>query len=146
LAIRERKSQAGLSNAHFIDNLNRAIRQCGVILCDLIPRIYDTPREVRILGEDRTEQIVTVNQAYHDDVQNVDKCYDLARGQYDVTISVGPSYSTQRQETWDVLTQLAQAYPQLVQVAGDLIFESADFPGADRIADRIRKTLPPGLA
>ena len=145
VAIRQRQSQAGLSNAHFIDNLNRAIRQCGVILCDLIPKIYNTAREVRILGEDRKEQIVKVNQQYVDP-QGQMQCYDLSSGQYDVTIAVGPSYSTQRQETWDTLTQLAQAYPQLMQIAGDVLFSNADFPGAQQLADRFRKTLPPGLA
>src|SRR5215472_19269456 len=83
VAIRQRQSQAGLSNAHFIDNLNRAIRQCGVILCDLIPRIYDVPREVRILGEDKAQQIVKVNQQFRD-WDGKDKCYDLTSGQYDV--------------------------------------------------------------
>ena len=145
VAIRQRQSQAGLANAHFIDNLNRAIRQCGVILTDLIPKIYDTAREVRILGEDRAQQIVKVNQQFRDWNGEV-KCYDLTSGQYDVVAGVGPTSATQRQETWDTLTQLAQAYPQLVQIAGDIMFDNADFPGADKLADRIRKTLPPGLA
>lgn len=145
IAIRQRQSQAGLSNAHFIDNLNRAIRMCGIALCDLIPKIYDGPREVRILGIDRTQQIVKVNQQWRDD-KGVNRCYDLSSGQFDATITVGPSYPTQRQENWDVLTQFAQAYPQLLQIAGDLVFKSADFPGASEIADRFRKTLPPGLA
>ena len=154
VAIRQRQSQTGMANAHFIDNLNRAIRQCGRILCDAIPRIYDTAREVRILGEDRMQQIVMVNQPFKDwpaplkAEMRLDegKCYDLQNGQYDVVVSVGNTAPTQRQETWQTLTQLAQAYPQLMQVAGDLIFETADFPGADKIADRLRKTLPPGLA
>src|SRR5262249_13710471 len=122
VAIRQRQSQSSLSNFHFIDNLNRAIRHCGEILVDLIPKIYDMPREVRILGEDRKQQIVRVNQRYVDE-KGRDRCYDLARGKYDVTISVGPQYATQRQEAFSTLTQLAQAYPQLVQIAGDIIFD-----------------------
>src|SRR4030095_14332132 len=39
IAIQRRQNQSGLSNFHFIDNLNRAIRQCGVVLCDLIPKL-----------------------------------------------------------------------------------------------------------
>ncbi|HKE24977.1 MAG TPA: portal protein [Bryobacteraceae bacterium] len=144
IAIRQRQSQAGLANAHFIDNLNRAIRQCGVILTDLIPKIYDMPREVRILGEDRAQQIVKVNQQFQEWNGQI-KCYDLASGQYDVVASAGPTSITQRQETWETLTQLAQAYPQLLQIAGDILFDNADFPGADKLADRLRKTLPPGL-
>jgi hypothetical protein len=144
IAIRQRQSQAGLANAHFIDNLNRAIRQCGVILTDLIPKIYDMPREVRILGEDRAQQIVKVNQQFQDWDRQI-KCYDLSSGQYDVVAAAGPTSLTQRQETWETLTQLAQAYPQILQVAGDILFDNADFPGADKLADRLRKTLPPGL-
>jgi hypothetical protein len=145
IAIQRRQNQSGLSNFHFIDNLNRAIRQCGVVLCDLIPKIYDTPRQVRVLGEDRKQKIVMVNQKYKDEME-IDRCYKLNAGKYDVTITTGPSYTTQRQETFDVLTQFAQAYPQLLQIAGDLVFQNADFPAGEKIAERFKKALPPGLA
>jgi len=144
VAIQRRQNQSSLSNLHFIDNLNRAIRQCGVVLVDLIPKIYETAREVRILGEDRKQEIVKVNQHYVDD-KNVARCYDLANGQYDVTITTGPSYPTQRQEAFDMLTKMAQAYPQLLPIAGDVIFRNGDFPGSDKLAERFQKTLPPQL-
>src|SRR5215471_13519430 len=144
IAIRQRQSQAGLSNFHFVDNLNRAIRQCGVVLCDLIPKIYDTPREIRILGEDRAQQVVQVNQNFVND-QGMYDCYDLTSGKYDVTIKVGPSYTTQREETWSTLTDFARAYPPLLQMAGDIIFANGDFAGSDKIAERFRKMLPPGM-
>jgi hypothetical protein len=133
-----------LSNFHFVDNLNRAILQCGVILCDLIPKIYDTPREVRILGPDLQETIVKVNQQFADDY-NQPKCYDLANGKYDVRLKIGPSFKTQRQETAAQVAQLAQNFPQLMQVAGDIVFENLDFAGADQIADRLRRAMPPNL-
>lgn len=144
VAIQRRQNQSGLANLHFIDNLNRAIRQCGVVLVDLIPKIYDTAREVRILGEDRKQEIVKVNQHYIDD-KGIERCYDLANGQYDVTITTGPSYPTQRQEAFDMLTKMSQAYPQLMPIAGDVIFRNGDFPGADKLAERFQKTLPPQL-
>jgi len=144
IAIQRRQSQSGMANLHFMDNLNRAIRHCGEILVDLIPKIYDMPREVRILGEDRAQQIVKVNQQYTDE-KGRDRCYDLNAGKYDVAITVGPSYPTQRLEAFETMTKIAQAYPQILQVAGDLIFRNGDFPGADKIADRLQKTLPPGL-
>lgn len=144
IAIQRRQSQSGMANMHFLDNLNRAIRHCGEILVDLIPKIYDTPREVRILGEDRTQQIVKVNQQYRDE-KGRDHCYDFSLGQYDVALTTGPSYPTQRLEAFDTMTRMAQAYPQLLQIAGDLIFTNGDFPGADKIADRLRRTLPPEL-
>lgn len=144
IAIQRRQSQSGMSNLHFMDNLSRAIRHCGEILVDLIPRIYDTPREIRILGEDRAQQVVKVNQSYRDD-KGKDRYHDLSIGKFDVAITTGPSYPTQRLEAFDTMTKLAQAYPPIMQVAGDLIMENGDFPGADKIADRLRKTLPPAL-
>ena len=144
IAIQRRQSQSGMANMHFLDNLNRAIRQCGVVLVDLIPKIYDTAREVRILGEDRAQQIVKVNQQYRDE-KGKDRCYDLSLGSYDVALTTGPSYPTQRLEAFDTMTKIAQAYPQILSVAGDLIFANGDFPGADKIAERLKRALPPAL-
>jgi hypothetical protein len=144
IAIQRRQSQSGMANMHFLDNLNRAVRHCGEVLVDLIPKIYDTPRVVRILGEDRAQQIIKVNQQYTDE-KGKDHCYDFSLGDYDVALSPGPSYVTQRQEAFDVMTRLTQAYPQIMQIAGDLVFSNGDFPGADKIAERFKKTLPPQL-
>lgn len=144
IAIQRRQNQSGVANFHFVDNLNRAIRHCGAILADLIPKIYSAPRQVRILGEDRKQQVVMVNQQYRDD-KGVDRHYDLTAGKYDVTITVGPSYTTQRQEAFETLSQFATAYPALLQVAGDLIFQYSDLPGAQKISERLAKLLPPAL-
>lgn len=145
VAIRQRQSQGGLSNFHFIDNLNRAILQCGAILCDLIPKIYDTPREVRILGEDNKEEIVKVNQRWQDD-RGQEHCYDLLNGKYDVRLKIGPNYLTDQEKTQALVTELARSYPPLMQVAGDIVMKSMNFKGAEEIAERLRKALPPGIA
>lgn len=62
-----------------------------------------------------------------------------------MTVDTGPSYHTQRQEASEALTQLAQANPQLMQVAGDIVVRSFDFPMAEELAKRLEKTLPPNL-
>ena len=41
---------------------------------------------------------------------------------------------------------LAQTNPKLWDVAGDLIVKSIDVNGADEMAHRLRKILPPGIA
>ena len=38
-----------------------------------------------------------------------------------------------------------QAVPQAAQVSGDLIARAMDWPGADDIAERLEKMLPPGM-
>ena len=144
IAIQRRQGQMELSNFHFVDNLNRAILQCGVILCDLIPKIYDTPREVRILGPDMQEKIVKVNQRFRDDY-GVDRCYDLTNGKYDVRMKIGPTFKNQQEKTETQLVELSRNFPQLMQVAGDVIFDNLNFNGAEKIADRLRKAMPPAL-
>ncbi len=140
IAIARRNAQAQTSNFHFIDNLNRSIRHVGKILVDLIPKIYDTERALRIIGEDGTEEVVTVNTIFDGKAK-----YNLGAGKYDVIVETGPSYATKRQEAAAMMIEMTKAFPQLAQIAGDLVVGNMDWPGAKEIQARIRKTLAPGL-
>lgn len=143
IAIRQRLAQGSTSNYHFIDNVASAITFEARILVDLIPKIYDRPgRVVRILGEDGTEQRVTVNQPAVDK-GGMQYLYDLHTGRYDVVVEVGPSYATKRQESVESMTAFAQAAPQLVPQYADLYVKAMDWPGAKEISERVR---PPGVA
>lgn len=143
IAIQRRNSQAQTSNFHFIDNLSRALRHGGRILVDLIPHIYDTERVIRTLGEDDTVEMVKINGIFEHNGQK--KNYRFGHGKYDVTVSSGPSFQTKRQEAVDSMMAMTQAYPKVAEVAGDLLVRNMDWPGASEIADRLKKTLPPGL-
>lgn len=134
VAIQSRQRESDTSNSHFMDNLARAQRKIGRIIAELIPFVYDSDRMVRIIGEDEAEKIIRVNGQGGP---------DLTRGTYDVTVTTGPSYTTRRLEAFDMLTQFANSYPPLLQIAGDIIFRNSDIPGAERIAERFKATLPP---
>ena len=51
-AIQARQQSSNLTVMHFLDNLERSFRQGGNIIEEMIPKIYDTEREVTILGQD----------------------------------------------------------------------------------------------
>lgn len=144
VAIQRRNQQAQTSNFHFIDNLTRSLRHTGRILIDLIPKIYDTARTARIIGEDGEQRIVKLNEQFEENGKQVK--YDLGAGKFDVTVDVGPSFASKRQEAASSMMEVTRAVPQLMQVAGDLMIKNMDWPGAQEIADRLKKTLPPGLA
>jgi len=144
IAIQRRNIQAQTSNFHFIDNLSKSIRHCGRIIVDLIPHIYDTPRAARILGEDGTEEIVRLNEQFLKNGKLTK--YNFGVGKYDVTVDTGPSFETRRQEAVASMADLTRSYPQIMQVAGDLMVKNMDWPGASEIAERLKKTLPPGVA
>lgn len=141
-AIIARQREGDNATYAWIDNLARSIQHAGRILVDLIPRIYDTARIVRVMGEDETAEMVPINYVTPDG----QKIHDLTAGKYDVEIVVGPSYATKRMEAAESMMAFMQAMPQTAQIAGDLLAKSMDWPGADAIAERLKKILPPGIA
>jgi hypothetical protein len=144
---RSQQRQGDTANFHYTDNLNRSIRHCGRCIVDMIPHYYDAKRVVRMMKEDGTIEPAEVNVQKVDPVtQTVTEVLnDLTIGTYDVTVSTGPGYSTLRQEAAEGMVQLGENFPKLMEVAGDLVVESMDWPGADKIAERLKKTMPPEL-
>jgi hypothetical protein len=143
IAIQKRNVQAQTSNFHFVDNLTRSQRHTGRILIDLLPKVYDTARVGRILGEDGTPEIVKINQEFEKNGEVL--TYDLSKGKYDATVDVGPSYASKRQEAAASMMEVTKALPQIMQIAGDLMVKNMDWPGAQELAERLKKTIPPEL-
>lgn len=141
-AIIARQREGDMASFAWIDNLARSIAHTGRILVDMIPRIYDTERVVRVLGVDDSVEMVLINRP--DGMGSTFN--DMTLGKYDVEVTVGPSYATKRLEAADSMMAFIQAIPAAAQVAGDLIAKNMDWPGADDIADRLKKLLPPGVA
>lgn len=146
-AILARQKQADLGNSNYLDNLSRSIRHTGRILLDLIPAVYDAPRIVRILGLDDVPQTVLVQKGPvpKELPAGVSRAIDLSTGRYDVTISVGPSHQSLRAEAVDAMLELVRAAPPLLQAIPDLLVQNMDWPGAQQMAKRLKKTLPSAL-
>ena len=149
VAIRQLQRQGQAGSFHYADNLARSIRHLGRILIDLVPKIYDTKRVVRIIKPDESTDLVTINgpSGVKDKKTGLEKVYDLQVGTYDVTVSVGPGYQTKRQENLALLESLMQG-PMgqlLTGTAPDLIASMMDFQIAPQLVERLKKTLPPAL-
>jgi hypothetical protein len=150
-AILARQKESDVGTYHYVDNLARAIRHIGRQLIDLIPKIYDTERIARIIGEDGEPSTVKMNPTQEEPVKKIvnqegvviDKIYNPGVGKYDVRVITGPGYATKRQEALESMAQLLQGNPQLWQVAGDLFVKNMDWPGAQDLAKRFQKTLDP---
>ena len=141
-ALQGQQQQVDMVNFHYYDNLTRSMRHCGRIILDLIPKIYDRERVLRIIGADGKPELMTINQ-YGQDEEGVFKILnDVTVGEYDVVMDTGPGYNSKRQEAVDAMMTLLAADPSLMQQAGDLIFRNMDFPGADTIADRLAVNNP----
>jgi hypothetical protein len=141
-AIAGQQQQVDMVNFHYYDNLTRSIAYCGRIILDLIPKIYDTERVMRIIGADEKPEIITLNQRITDE-EGVEKILnDVSVGRYDVVMDTGPGFATKRGEAVEAMMTLLAADPNLMQTAGDLIFRNMDFPGAEIIADRLAAANP----
>lgn len=138
-AILARQREGDVSTYIYQDNLQAGIREGGRCVNQLIPIVYDTARTIRVVGEDESTKVQRIN-----DPENPDSV-DINRGKYDVVVETGPSYSTKRVEAAESMMQFVQAVPTSGQVAGDLIARAQDWPMADQIADRLKKTIPPQL-
>jgi hypothetical protein len=145
IAIERRQMESDISTSIYVDNLSKAIGQAGRIMVDLIPIIYDAQRMIRITGKDEAEKNVEVNgmQMQEGFATPVN---DLTLGRYDVRVKTGPSYTTARSAAADAMIAFVQAVPQAAAMAGDLIAKTQDWPGADELAERLKKMLPPGMA
>ena len=151
-AILSQQRQASIGNFHFSDNLNRSIRQAGRIIVEMIPKIYDTQRVIRILGEDEVPKQVSINPDQPEAKMEqpsqqggVESIYNFNVGKYDIVVDSGPNYATRRQEAAESMMAFVQADPAVLQVAGDLIVRNLDWPGADEIAKRMQAMLPPQI-
>lgn len=142
-AIMARDRQGDTGTFVYPDNWARAIRHTGKILADLIPKIYDTARVLRIVGEDGKVEKVLINQPQGHDASGKLKLFrDVTSGAYDVSIQVGPSYATKREEAREGMTNFMQAAPQAAPLIGDLYAKAQEWPLAEEIGERLELLLP----
>jgi hypothetical protein len=149
-AINARDRQGETSNYHYTDNLNTTLRHVGRCILNMWPKVYDGTRTLKIMGQDGKMSATEINKTtmeQDETGQAVEKIMnDMSDvSTFGVTVSVGPSYDTLRQEAVDGMIQTAQSWPKLMDIAGDKVVRSMDWPMADEIADRIEKTIPPEL-
>lgn len=141
VAIQARRRQSETATFSYIDNLARANRQVGRILVDWIPHVYDSERVVRVRGVNGDYRDVTVNQVVGPDMV----LHDLTTGKYDVTVDVGPSFASQREELLNFILEYLRVDPESAPVIRDILWKSVDVPNADEIAERFKMMLPPGM-
>lgn len=136
------KAQSESANMNWIDNLGRAIQHVGEVCLDLIPLYYDAPRTVEIVRPDNEREEVLINKLFEDPDGNA-QLYDMARGKYSCVVTAGLANETKRQQAVEKMFGLMEADPSLFRLIGDQLLENMDWPGADRIAERLKMILPP---
>ena len=149
-AIMARQREGDTATYHYVDNLARGVRHIGRIILDMVPRIYDTARVVRILGEDDSATNVRLDpsapeaiQEFKDEKGAIQRIFNPNVGTYDVYTTTGPSFTSRRVEAVEAMTAMTQANPALWGVIGDQLVENMDWPGAEEMSERLKLTLIP---
>jgi hypothetical protein len=152
--IEAQQAPGEINTFHFHEHWHIAIEQTGRVILAMIPHVYTKPQVVKIVGEDGRMETAMLNPGQQTPmVNNIDQAlnkvtsvsYNPSIGRYDVAISTGPSSASKKSEANRTLTALVTASPELMKVAGDLLVESIDMAGADRLAKRLKSMLPPGI-
>jgi hypothetical protein len=158
-AVLALQSQADAGNSHYLDNLAMAMTYEAKVILDLLPSIYDRPgRVARITGKDDEESTVVLNQPYVQPAQGRPqpvpqgqalppkaKHFDLKRGVYMTTVTIGKSFQTRLQAGADALGTMLQAMPNLFPMLGWRWAKYSDYPGHDEVAEDLKKLRPPEL-
>ena len=144
-AIEARQSEGDIGTFEFIDNLDNAIRRVGLLVTEIIPRVYDTERIIRIRGSDDSSQLIKINEVIPGEDGEEIVINDLNFGQHTVVISSGASYETKQQENATQIIDLMKVNPKVAEIGSDLLVRNLDFSQSDVLADRLEKAIPPQL-
>lgn len=126
----------------FTDNLVKSQEYTAEILIDLLPRIYDTERQVRIMQQDGESEQVFINQEEIDQQTGESVLVnDLSTGKYDVVAESGPAFATQRQESAQQIIELMGTSPQFEALAMDLVAKDLPILESKELTKRVRKQM-----
>ena len=160
-AIQARQRQGSIGSYPYTDSFHTALTYSGKILVDLIPHVYDTERVVRILGPDGEEDTVPINARPGVQLPQVPQVpekltagprdgitqylNDITVGKYDVAVTIGPSYTVQREETLAILLDIVKTAPGIAQNILDLIVQNMDMPHSEELIKRLKRMVPLGI-
>lgn len=143
IAIQARQQQGNTATFHFPDNLSRSVAHVGKILVSAIPYIYNEEQIVQIINDEEEPEFAGINGAVANEEQK--ETYDLSQGKYDVRVEAGASYGTRKEEAAEKMGMILEAQPQMMGVFGDLWAKNLDIPESDKLAERIKRSIPPEL-
>ena len=125
------------------DSLAKAITYESDVVMQVFENTIDTERQERMVREDGETEIVSfVNKEVVDEESGETVLLkDFRQGKYDVTITIGPSFATKRQENLELMMTAAGQIPELGAIAADLIAGEMDIEKAGELRSRLRQRL-----
>ena len=139
VAIERLQSKGDNGTVKYFRALETAIAATGDLLVKTIPKVYDTRRTVRLLYEDNTTEMITLNDTVIDNQTGEPVTLnDLTKGQYSIACRAGPSFRNKQQETIETIIEIAKVDPSIIAMSGDILLNAIPTSAAMQIGERKR--------
>lgn len=114
IALQRIETQQSVGAYHFTANFKLSLQYAGKQLNDLITAVMDTPRQVAARNQDDSHSLMHVIPGGSAPIEGDSvEALDPTKGEFDVTISTGPSYQSQREAQSDFVDLLVENLQQL---------------------------------
>jgi hypothetical protein len=160
VALEKIQTQESVGSYHFTDNMDRALENEARQLNELITKVMDTPRTVSIRNADETHSTLKVGAAEHmgkylqqEQAQGDapmpeggDDYLITDRGEWDVTVTTGPDYQSQRDEASQFADHMIEMAPTLgmpPQTVAKLVALAVKMKDVGNIGDQMAKIIDP---
>ncbi|MCH8134749.1 MAG: hypothetical protein IIB77_02075 [Proteobacteria bacterium] len=142
LAVELKQDRGDTRNFKYTHSKQIAVCHTGKILMKAIPKVYDTRRQVRIINEDQSFEMVMLNDRIID-TQTDDpvEVIDLSKGEYDVTCNVSKSFRNRQGETVNSMVEVASIDPTIIEEGRDILYKNMNAPGFNILAERVRQRM-----
>ena len=139
-AIDARTRQGSYSTYVAFNSINMAVTAGGIIVNQMIPRVYDTQRIMNLMTPDKGRQNITINESqdeYGEKVKN-----DVRKGEFQVLLQAGPSYEGQKAEALESLQLALKNNPAIFNLIADLYAENLPLMNTIEIKNRFKTLVP----
>lgn len=142
LAVDLKQKKGDTRNYKYTKSAQIARCYGGKILMRAIPKVYDTKRQIRVINEDRSFEMVMLNDTIIDEQpQEKVEIIDLSKGVYDVTCNISKSFKNRQSEMVSSLIEVAAIDPSVLEIGRDIFYRNMTYPGSDVLAERVRQNM-----
>ena len=144
-AIYALQARLDMQSMVYQEHTKHAKRRDAQVFASMASEIYDVPRKVRVEAADGTRSEKQImDQVVDKQTGDIITIHDLSNAEFEVYSKIGPSYSSQKEQTIDRLSLMIQGMPledptrQALQLKQLALMDGVDF---DDIRDYANKQL-----
>lgn len=124
-------------------SLDRAITCGGAIIDEMIPKLYDTERQVRLNLKSTGMTKVSLNKPVDEYGMQVEN--DMTKGNFKIRLVAGQSFEGQKTEDRESMDLVLSKNPGMFSLIADLYAESLPMANNIEMRNRLRTVVPPEI-